>query len=99
MNIVTKLLAPPRVPLVTERSLSQKLEALSAFGAADVRFVVDDRIGGWVAKIEMNTGIGFARFDIASEYKHATPDAAVDELIARVNEALVKMRTRSDLSV
>jgi hypothetical protein len=46
---------------------------------------------GWFACIEMNTSAAGACFEIKSEFGHAEPMAAVQELAQRVNDALKAM--------
>lgn len=46
---------------------------------------------GWYACIEMNTSAAGACFEIKSEFGHAEPMAAVQQLAQRVGEALKAM--------
>ena len=45
---------------------------------------------GWHAHIEMNTQVTGGKFEIRSDFKHASPSAAIRQLLDRVEAAVRK---------
>ena len=72
---------------VDSGSLSDKLQWLIGFGKPTLRYC-PSRPAGWAASIEMATTTPGAQFTIRSAWDHTTPDAAVDDLIQRIKEAV-----------
>lgn len=67
--------------------LSGRLVYLLIFGEPGVTFSKTGK-PGWYASIKMNTnGTVGATYEIRSDYDHATPEAAVAQLIDRVHQA------------
>lgn len=76
------LLRPPE-------SLDKFLQSLCKYGQPTIRRM--NR--GWFAKIQMNTNCEGAKFDIDSEFDHATPSEAVAVLAERIHKALKKINS------
>lgn len=68
--------------------LSGKLQWLCLFGKPNIH-----RHEGWSANIAMNTNSTGSEFKVRSEFGHTTVDAAVDEMISRMLEAIAALGT------
>lgn len=75
-------------PSPVPAGLGEKLIWLRKFGKPRVGIY---GTSDWHANIEMNTNSTGAAFEIRSEYKHQTPEAAVDQLIERILATLSKL--------
>lgn len=73
---------------MTPASLSDRLVWLCRFGKPRVGVYGSN----WHACIEMNTNTTGTSFEVKSEFKHTTPDEAVDVLITRMLDALKALK-------
>jgi len=65
-------------------ALEEMLDQLSRVGKPTVALMSC----GWYAYIEMHTAAAGAEFKVHSDFDHATPTAAVDQLRDRVRETI-----------
>lgn len=77
-------LATPRLVDTVPAGLEEKLIWLCKFGKPDLSVVT----AGWHARIKMNTNTTGSEFTVQSDFKMPTPMAALDQLIARMLDAL-----------
>lgn len=71
----------------TPAGFEERLEWLCRFGKPRISRVSD----GWFASIDMNTNTTGAEFKVTSDLGHATPSAALNIMIQRMLETLVKL--------
>lgn len=86
-RIVGRAEGVERVPA----GLSEKLVWLTKFGKPVVGVYGTGERAEWHASIKMHVAAKGATFDIGSDWKHYTPEEAVDALIERMLDALAKL--------
>lgn len=65
-------------------SLESMLAAMQAYGAPRVGFYG----GGWHAHLDMHVNATGAKFEVRSEFGHATPTSAASECLGRMRNIL-----------
>lgn len=75
--------AEPRIPA----DLAGRMVYLCGYGCPSLSRVDH----GWHARIEMHVSSAGAQFTVKSDYKHETPEEAVQVLLSRIAETLGKL--------